>query len=329
MAVMESVLRDAPEPDLARTIDRVDADRLAAFVAFERRNGADMPIGRLFQRELCPTDPALRLIMVSRAGAVLASGILRDASVLGREETEGILNVTVDALHRGRGLGQELLSVFEAEALERGHRRIWSVAYADAADGLDFAQRHGYEEAIRKTRWTLELAKFDPTRFRGTAAAQGSVEYDTLADLRADGLLTDELMADMLSAHHEVLVELGSSLEPRFRALPGYRRFLESDPIIADATVVARRRGRVVGLAVISAAEPRWAVAHVIGSLGRARGRPVTLAMKIRAIEALRTRGVERFSLLWDGDNTPTRLINPLMGFRPERTLVVFSKRLR
>jgi GNAT superfamily N-acetyltransferase len=305
-----------------------DAD-LREVADFERRNRSDAPIRRLDG----PHAPEQGVHVMARDGdgQVVATALLGDASLMGADREDALLSVLVDRERRGQGIGGQVLSAVEELARAQGRQRARSAAYADLAASLEFATKHGYDEVGRRTRWSLDLSRFDRRRFPTSddVRAVRHIELLSWGEVCASEGASDELISEMWVAHHELLVELGSGLEPQVRNIGGYRELLEALMLVPEASFVARHRGRVVGLALFCAGDREWAHAAVIGSIGRGRAHKLAIGLKVRALNALADLGFRKASLLFDVDNAPTRVINQLLGFEPERTLVMLSKRLR
>ena len=104
--------------------------------------------------------------------------------------------------------------------------------------------------------------------------------------------------------------------------------FFQGDDIHPEASILAVRDGRVVGLTVTTMPTERVASTTFTGVARSDRGRGLALAMKLRAIAALRAAGATHFGTSNDAGNAPMRGINARLGYVPDPPVTQVEKRL-
>lgn len=294
---------------------------------FERRNARDVRLWTLADE---PMPRGRRIVARDASGAIVASGQLQRADHLGNAEGEQLIHVVVEPSQRGRGLGAAILERLESESREAGVTRLLSILYADQPDGLRFAERHGYSEYDRRSRWFLDLARFPAARFGDPAALarRTGTEIRSLASLMTEGRLDDALASQIADAHFALIAEMRTVLPIR-QPVSDYRRsFLETSQVVHEASFVALWGRDLAALTLIVRVDASLAFVAISGAVGRGRGRKLTLPLKVHAIEALRSLGFGRLGSLYDADHAAGRVLNRALGFEAEPAMVRVHKRL-
>lgn len=316
----------APRPAEVRIGDLVEAGR-SCLGQFERRNARDVRLWTLSDE---PASRGRRVIARGAGGAIIASGQLQRADHLGSADGERLIHVVVESGLRGRGIGGAILERLEATAARDGVDRILSILFADQPDGLRFAQKHGYSEYDRRSRWFLELARYPADRFGAPRelARRTGTEIRSLADIAAAGQLDEGLAGQIADAHFALIAEMPTVLPIR-QPLADYRRaVLEPSQLVREASFVALRGRALAALTLIVRVDASLAFVAISGAVGPGRGRKLTLPLKAHAIEALRSLGFERLGSLYDADHSAGRILNRALGFKPEPAMVRVGKRL-
>ena len=274
--------------------------------------------------QLYPDPTQLRLIVVDREDAVVATAF---AKVAPRAGTWSV-NARVHPARRRQGLGGHLLRRVEAHAIGHGATRLVMVMYEGDPDARAFVERRGYREFWRRTGWALRLDSFDPRRFPDveTIARDAGVR---IVDLRTALETMPGIEAKIQQAHRAILDELPLP----FRLPPGspenYARNIRSRGQDADASAIALRGDRVVGLHLVATMGNGLSMSMVTGAVAEGRGKRLGLALKLYALRVLRDKGNEWVATMNDADNAPTLRILRSLGYEQEPALVRFERLLQ
>jgi mycothiol synthase len=315
-------------------------DDLAEIVAF--RNAAARPaeyqsLAHARHVEAHNPQPKRLLLLVESGapatpgGGLVALGQTSDGGVLSRPDGAFRFELRVAPAWRGRGVGTALLGALEAHARTRGATRHVTGVRGDEPEGLAFATGRGYAPYHQTVHSYVDVQAFDAGRFEDPdvlAARAGTrlVGYGDLARQHA---------GDLEGFHRQVYAVASEAMRdvpsPEPRDPPPFetirRLFFEEDDLHPTATVLAVRAGRVVGLTATRMDDARLASTIFTGVARSDRGRGLALAMKLRAIAALRAAGVALFGTSNDAGNAPMRGINARLGYVPDPPVTQVEKR--
>lgn len=315
--------------DAVRVIPFDDAHH-DAVVAFENRF---LPASqqwapersRRFDREH-PDPERLRVIVVDARDRVVATAFSRSSEIVGRANGAYSVFARVDPAWQRRGIGGALIADMERHAREKRAPRTLTLTYGNEQAGLVFLERRGYREYSRRTRWSLRLEAFDAGRFPAPSeiAADAGV---TIAPLGGALARIAGLPRQVYEAHREILSELPMPLRPNFPPYDAYAARLDDPEIDREASAVALRGDRMVGVILIAGLDNGIVSSIVTGTVGEGRGKRLGLALKLHALAVLRRRGRQLMATLNDTDNAPTLRILRTLGFEPEPALIRFEKK--
>ena len=107
------------------------------------------------------------------------------------------------------------------------------------------------------------------------------------------------------------------------------RKHLFGSPTLdRNASILALRDGKVVALTFTDVNESGIGYTFMTGVARAERGKGLALALKLRAIAALRTRGVRWLGTTNDEANAPMRGINRRLGYRTDPAQIHVRKPL-
>ena len=106
------------------------------------------------------------------------------------------------------------------------------------------------------------------------------------------------------------------------------RMFFEGPGIDRGTTILALRGREIVGMSVTAVKENGTAYTNFTGVARAERGKGVALAMKLRALRALKERGIKRFGRTNDEQNAAMRGINRKLGYVPDPPTVMYEKKV-
>ena len=317
-------------PDGARMLPFDEAHH-DAVVAFENRF---LPASQQWAPERSrrwdrenPDPDRCRVIVVDATDRVIGTAFARSSEIVGKAGGAYSVFARVDPAWQRRGIGTALLRDMEAHSRTKGAPRILTLTYGNEEAGLAYLERHGYREYSRRTRWAMRLEAFDSRRYAGAAeiASDAGVMIATFGDALAR---IPDMPRQIYDAHIEILSELPLPLRPNFPPFEKYAAQLDDPEIDREASAIALRGDRLVGLIVVALLDNGIASSIVTGTVGEGRGRRLGLALKLHALDVLKRRGRELVATLNDSDNAPTLRILRTLGFEPEPALIRFEKKV-
>jgi GNAT superfamily N-acetyltransferase len=279
-----------------------------------------------FDREY-PDPKKVRLLVIDPDDRVVGTAFARSAEIVGKAGGAYAVFVRIEPAWQRHGIGSRLLYDMERHAALNGAPRALTLTYANETAGISFLERRGYQEYSRRTRWSLWLAAFDAGRYAAVAeiARDADVTVATLADAR--GRIADAAR-QIYDAHQAILEELPLALRPNIVPFERYTSRLDDPEIDPDASAVALRGDRVVGLHLVALLDNGIASSIVTGTVGEGRGKRLGLALKLHALSSLKAKGRELVATLNDADNAPTLRILRTLGYEPEPAMVRLRKDL-
>jgi N-acetylglutamate synthase-like GNAT family acetyltransferase len=131
-----------------------DAEALAALIGqLGYPTTAEATAERLARLEASEAD---RVVVAELEGQVVGLASLHASLSVEHDEPAAKLSaIVIDAAHRGRGIGDALVTAMEAEARQRGCCLIFLTTAERRADAHAFYRRLGYEETGRRFAKTL------------------------------------------------------------------------------------------------------------------------------------------------------------------------------
>ena len=283
------------------------------------------PEASLHMDRVYPDPTRLRVLVIDATDDVVATA---SARVVGPVRPGSwSVNARVDPTWQRQGIGTLLLERVEAHALARGATRLVTLMYDDDHAAREFIERRGYREFHRRTGWALRLDAFEPGRFPtvDTIAAEAGVR---IVDLRTALATMPGIEEQVHRAHRAILDELPLPVRPRDVPEDIYARNLRAAGNDHDASAIALRGDKIVGLHIVATMGNGIAASTVTGAVGEGRGKRLGLALKLYALRVLRAKGHEWVATTNDADNAPTLRILRSLGYEPEPPLVRFERLL-
>ncbi len=235
------------------------------------------------------------------AGAAIGVG--------GWHEPEGVARVelAVAPTHRRRGAGAGLLEHVGSWAKALGYRELLGSVKATDAESAAWAQRRGYAEVGRDSKFVLELASIEPPAIsapEGVRIGTWAEHPDAVQGMYA---VACEAYSDVPGSEDEVMPDLETWVEMDMRGV-GDR---------PDATFVAFVDDEVAGYAKLafSQSRPRVVAHDMTGVLRRWRGRGIAGALKRAEIGWAIANGFERLETQNEERNEPIRRLNERHGY--------------
>ena len=239
------------------------------------------------------------------------------------------VEVCVHPRHRRRGVGQALWARLMVSLRARGAGVARAEVNADHPDGVQFAQRRGFVEVMRRWESRLTIATFDADRFQPLLdrVLDGGVQITTLADERARD-------RDSLRHIYEMDQEICRD-EPHLDAytpvdFTTYLGYAVMAPLaLNDAFFVATANGVYAGLSVLyKAAAGDWFRQGLTGVRRPVRGRGLATALKMKTIAYAQAHGAREIRTWNEIHNAPILAINEKLGFIRQPPWLIYAREL-
>jgi GNAT superfamily N-acetyltransferase len=224
--------------------------------------------------------------------------------------------ITVLESHRRRGAGTALYEAVSAWSAERGLDKLEVFVDEDDAAAIAFAEKRGFRRAKRYGRMALTLASITPPEIDPPAGIEIRIGAKTEALLRGVYEVEVEAGPDEPGSEDEVAVAFEEWLPWE---LQGSERG-------AELTFVALAEEQVVGYAKLSFTQARpGSAGHRFTAVARSwRGRGVAGALKRAQIVWAKAAGYEQLTAQNEERNTPIRILNERLGYKPVPGRFVF-----
>jgi mycothiol synthase len=279
-------------------------------------------------------DASLLRIAVDDAEGRLAA--IADVSAGGAvPHPDGAQNggVSVARAHRGKGIASSLLAVIIDEAIRRKAPRFLAGASAAHTDALGWAAKRGFREIGRRIEAYVELASFDPARYRAR-----------VDDVRGSGLVLRSIAEILDGADDEVrerfIRAMYDAETPMWEDVPWatpmphwpYDRFrhmgFESGQMLADLSIVAFDGDTIAGFTTTAKRQSQDGYTWMTGVGRNYRGRGLATAIKVEALSRAKAKGLRAMLTTNDEPNKAMREINAKLGYRALPAYVQLEKPL-
>ena len=312
-----------------------DVERVVEFLnRFATPAQWQAPAAVRHMEQASPEPNRLRFVVEDSAGAVVAFAGTGDGGLFRSPDGSWRVNVRVDPAWRRRGVGSALLARLEPHAAGKGAKRLIAAVRGNEPEGLAFARAHGYSEFHERIDAYIDVPSFDAAAFPDPdeTMTKIGVRLATYGELMTEHAAdTDAFQRRMLPAIWAMARDVPSPT-PMPETPPPFeqakRMFFEGPGIDAGTTVLALRGDEIVGMSVTAVKENGSAYTNFTGVARAERGKGIALAMKLRALRALRTRGIKLFGTTNDEQNAAMRGINRRLGYKPDAPTLMFEKKL-
>ena len=286
------------------------------------------------QMEAATPEPnRLRYVVEERGGAIVAYGATSDGGMFASPDGSWRANVRVDPKWRRRGIGTSLLERLEPHAKGRGAKRLICGIRGTETDALAFAKSHGFVPFHERIDAYIDVPAFDASKFPDPDATMRSagIRLATYGDLLTEHAAdTEAFQRRMLPAFWSMARDVPAPT-PMPETPPPFEQakkmFFEGPGIDRGTTILALRGEDIVGVSVTAVKENGVAYTNFTGVARSERGKGIALAMKLRAMQALRARGIKLFGTTNDEQNAAMRGINKKLGYVPDAPTIMHEKK--
>jgi GNAT superfamily N-acetyltransferase len=319
-------VRRATEPDLERRVD------------FHNRYATAsqwLPLDAARHRQATsPNASELALIVEDPSGEVVATGETSDGGLLRSADDSWTLSLRVAEPWRRRGIASALLEVLETHARANAARRLVVQVRGGDAQSAHFAARHAYKPFHERIDSYIDVPSFDASAFEDpeATASRVGVRFATYAELMTEHAADVEAFQRAMYPTLWAMARDVPSATPMPEAPPPFelvqRLFFGGPGIDPETSIFAVRDGTVVGLTITTLKETGTAYTNFTGVTRSERGSGIALALKLRALQALKDRGAKLFGTTNDEQNAAMRSINRKLGYVADAPTVMHEKTL-
>ena len=278
-----------------------------------------------------PNEVRVRLVLEAGPALVGVAGAGDGGKWRPPDNSWGVW-LRLDDMWKRRGIGTTVADALEAFAREHGAPSLTAGLRGDEADGIAFARGRGYEEFHRRQTSYLDLTNFDASRFEDpeAIASRGGFRLASFEELAATATDLERLRHRIHELHSATWNDVPTPEIPAAPSFEDLMRFAFDSPTFEPrATTFALRGNELVGLTLADVNGSGVGYTFMTGVAASARGKGLALAMKLRAIDALKRRGVKLFGTTNDKDNVPMLTVNRKLGYEPEPPSIRMKKALR
>lgn len=242
------------------------------------------------------------------------------------------LRLEVDPSMQSNGIGSAIHEHLQQQLREWDAELVRSEARESEPHSVEFANKRGYEQIMRRIDLRLRLADADLDRYRDlekTLEHEQGITISTVPDLEASRgkpLDRDIYELDVVGAEDEP--------RPEDDQVMSFEDFVQrelGDPFaLPDAQFVAVDGERLVGMSRMSKFPPLPGVLDqgFTTVLPAYRGRRIAQALKVRTIQYAQAHGYHEIRTGVMDSNAPMLRINHALGFREYPAVLIMEHRL-
>lgn len=233
-------------------------------------------------------------------------------------EAEFWLSVVVEPEWRRQGIGAQLFLEGLRFAQAHGAEKLASSVRDNTPEALRFAERRGFHVDRHTFESALDLATFDEKPFSGILerARAAGISFFSLADA---GDVTEEVQRKLYDLNRATGLDNPGN-RGVFPPFESFRQHVfEASWFRANGQILAADGERWVGLAAIAYyPEANYAYNAFTGVLREYRGRGLSCALKLMAIQRACQYGATCIRTDNDSQNAPMLAVNRKLGYQPE-----------
>lgn len=280
-----------------------------------------------------PEPLRLVLLVEDRGGAIQGVGRTSNGGLFASPDGSWLVGLRIAPEWRRCGVARSLLEQLEDHARTNKASRLIAAVRGDEPDGARFAEAMGYKAYHERIDAYIDVTKFDASPFGDPdeIARSAGIRLVTYAELLR------ERAADVETFQRELLPVIWAmardvpSPTPMPEQPPPFeqakRMFFEGPGMDPPSTIIALRDGHPIAMTVTAVKENGTAYTNFTGVARAERGKGIALAMKLRALREVRSRGVKLLGTTNDEQNAAMRGINRRLGYVPETPTTMYEKK--
>lgn len=240
------------------------------------------------------------------------------------------VSVYVDPAHEGRGIGRELYSLLEKQAVDRDAICLWGQARADRPRAVRFLEERGFQTIRTSRRSRLDLTQPDPAGVpdRSEDLGRAGLRFTTLTE---EGVDRPEVRRRFYEL--SVIAQRDTPRMGEYHPI-SFEEFVQVEiagpKAMPEATFLACVGEEYVAWSSLEREDgvPGMVGIGFTGTLPKYRGRGVASELKRRAVRFARDHGFRTLITYNDSENLAILAINGKLGFRTEIVRLQVEKRL-
>jgi predicted GNAT family acetyltransferase len=213
-------------------------------------------------------------------------------------------------------------------------RRLVVPVRGGDVESAHFAERRAFSRFHERIDSYIDVPSFDASQFEDpeVTATRVGIRLATYAEQMKEHAADVEAFQRAMYPTLWAIARDVPSPTPMPEAPPPFelvqRLFFGGPGIDPETSVFAVRDGEVVGLTITTLKETGTAYTNFTGVKRSERGTGIALALKLRALRALKERGAKLFGTTNDEQNAAMRSINRKLGYIPDAPTVMYEKTL-
>jgi len=280
-----------------------------------------------------PEPLRLSLVVEDQSGAIQGVGTTGNGGLFASPDGSWRVGLRVAPERRRRGVARALLEQLADHARENKSTRLVAAVRGDEPEGARFAEAMGFRAFHERIDAYIDVPSFDASPFEDPdeVARRAGVRLASYAELvRERGAEVEGFQRELLAAIWAMARDVPSPTPMPEQPPPfeqARRMFFEGPGQDPPSTMIALRDGHPVAMTATVVKENGTAYTNFTGVARTERGKGIALALKLRALRELRTRGVKLFGTTNDEQNAAMRGINRRLGYRPEPPTTMYERR--
>ncbi|HET8568934.1 MAG TPA: GNAT family N-acetyltransferase [Candidatus Limnocylindria bacterium] len=319
---LEALTGRLPAGYRARDFTEDDRDALVAL-----RNSKVPPIEqgdadewRDWER-MAPDDSLVRFTIEAPGGSLAGSGNVGKGSMMRMPDGAVFGGVTVAPEHRRKGIGSAVLATLEALAREMGAPRFLSGGSERWRFGVEWAEKRGFREIGRRIESYVDLATFEPERYRDLADRPRGAGIrlcafsEVLADAGDDA--REKFFHDLWEAEAPMWDDVPWATPTPHWSYEQFRRMaVESGKLIGDASIIAYAGSEIAGFTTAGKKDKNDGYTWMTGVAREHRGKGLAHALKVETLARAKALGTRAMFTTNDEPNNAMRGVNAKLGYQ-------------
>ena len=217
----------------------------------------------------------------------------------------------------GKGYEAQVYDAIMYHLVERNPRQYFAVMRDDAIEQIKLLEAQGYHVAQSEQSSKLDMEIYDPTLFEEVIQRVHDMDVTvcSVADLQKSD---DDWLTKLWDLHWAVLQDVPRSAEINREPLEDFKQRVTQSPMYhADTNFVAVRDDDYIGLTGFSINEdnPTLAETHLTGIIRDYRRKGIATALKVRALNTAKAKGVTHVETM-NNEINPMLDLNRRLGFQ-------------
>jgi len=282
---------------------------------------------------LAPDQTLLRISVESPAGEMAAMADLGSGGAFSHPDGAQVGGVSVARVDRGKGIASALLAVIIDEAIRRKAPRFLAGVSAAHQDALRWAEKRGFREIGRRIEAYVDLARFDPDRFRARVdeLRRSGIAFRTFADVAGgeDGERRETFIRALHEAEAPMWEDVPWATPTPHWTLERFRQMaFDGGQLLADLSIVAYAGDAIAGFTMTAKRQELDGYTWMTGVERGFRGGGLGTAIKVEALSRAKAKGMRALLTTNDEPNKAMRQVNARLGYQPLPAYVQLEKPL-